>query len=128
MSPLVLLRLEGAFVLLAAGVGYAFLGAPWWLFVVLLLAPDVFMAGYLAGPRLGALVYNAGHTYAVPMALGAVAFGLDHALTGAVALIWTAHVGMDRALGYGLKHPSGFHDTHLRSPSSDGGGLITASG
>jgi hypothetical protein len=29
------------------------------------------------------------------------------------ALIWLAHIGMDRALGYGLKYPTTFKDTHL---------------
>lgn len=119
MSPPSVLRLEGALVLFAAVVGYAFLGTSWWLFLVLLLVPDGFMVGYLAGPRLGALIYNLGHTYAVPMGLGAAAVSLEHALIGAPALIWAAHVGMDRALGYGLKYPSGFHDTHLRSPGSE---------
>jgi hypothetical protein len=62
---------------------------------------------------VGALVYNVGHTYALPLALGAIGAGLSNALVGAVALIWSAHIGMDRALGYGLKQPSGFYDTHL---------------
>lgn len=120
MSPLVLLRLEGAVVPFAAVAGYAFVGASWWLFLALLLVPDAFMAGYLIGPRLGALVYNAGHTYLVPIVLGGMALGVDHALLGAVALIWTAHIGMDRALGYGLKQMSGFWDTHLRPPEGEG--------
>ena len=120
MSPLVLLRLEGLFVLLAAVFGYALLGASWGLFLALLLVPDVFMLGYLVGPRFGALVYNAGHTYAVPILLGAAAVGLSSPFTGGLALIWATHVGLDRALGYGLKSPSGFHDTHLRSSGSDG--------
>ena len=29
------------------------------------------------------------------------------------AAILIAHVGMDRAVGYGLKLPGSFHDTHL---------------
>ena len=119
MSPVLLLRLEGILVLVAAVFGYSLLSASWWLFLALLLVPDVFMLGYLAGPRLGALLYNAGHTYAVPILLGAVAVGLGSAFVGALALIWTAHIGMDRALGYGLKHPSGFHDTHLSHSGSE---------
>ena len=119
MSSRRLLRLEGALVFIAAVTGYAWLGASWGLFAVLLLAPDVFMAGYLAGPRLGALVYNVGHTYAVPIGIGAVALGTSSVLLGAGALIWAAHIGMDRAMGYGLKHPSGFHDTHLSDPSGE---------
>lgn len=119
MSPLRLLRLEGALVFLAATGAYGLLGTPWWLFLTLLLAPDVFMIGYLPGPRTGALLYNLGHTYLVPLILGALAFGLGTPILGAIALIWTAHIGMDRALGYGLKRPSGFNDTHLsREPTT----------
>lgn len=119
MSPRSLLRLEGAVILAAAVFGYAVLGASWWLFFTLLLVPDVFMVGYLAGPRPGALVYNVGHTYALPISIGAIGVGVESVLVGAVALIWIAHIGMDRALGYGLKRPSGFHDTHLSRSESD---------
>jgi hypothetical protein len=119
MTPRLLLRLEGGLVLLAAITAYAAVGASWGLFAALLLAPDVFMAGYLAGPVVGARLYNAGHTYAVPLALGAAAYGLGIGLLGSVALIWTAHIGMDRALGYGLKHARGFHHTHLSAPSEE---------
>ena len=61
-----------------------------------------------------------GHTYVIPVVLGITALGLDHALLGAVALIWMAHVGIDLALGYGLRKRGGFLDTHL-SPSEDEG-------
>jgi hypothetical protein len=116
-SPRSLLRLEGALVLFAAAGAYAATGLSWWLFAGLLLVPDVAMLGYGAGPRVGAAVYNAAHTYAGPLLLGGAALGLGHTLLGGVALIWVAHVGMDRALGYGLKHPTGFHDTHLSGPA-----------
>lgn len=113
MSPRFLLRLEGLCVLLATVALYASADHSWWLFAGLLLAPDLFMVGYLAGPRLGAFVYNASHTYVVALGLGALGYALALPLASALALIWAAHIGMDRALGYGLKRPSGFHDTHL---------------
>ena len=91
--------------------------ASWGLFAALLLAPDLFMVGYLSGARLGAALYNAAHTYVGPLALGGLALGLGRPLLGGIALIWAAHVGMDRALGFGLKHPTGFHDTHLSGPA-----------
>jgi hypothetical protein len=81
--------------------------------VVLILAPDLFMLGYLGGPRLGATLYNLGHTWLLPGILavvgiiGGASFALD------VALIWFGHIGVDRLLGYGLKLPTGFQDTHL---------------
>jgi hypothetical protein len=34
-------------------------------------------------------------------------------IAGSVALIWLAHIGFDRALGYGLKYKAGFGFTHL---------------
>jgi hypothetical protein len=120
-----LLRLEGILTFLAAVAVYGWLGASWGLFALLLLAPDVFMAGYLAGPRLGAHLYNVGHTYVLPAALGAAALWMGGSLLGTLALIWIAHIGMDRALGYGLKSPSGFHDTHLSPVSSSPDGSRT---
>ena len=106
-----LLRLEGLAVLAAAVGLYAAGGHGWVLFLVLFLAPDLSFAGYLAGPRLGAAAYNTAHSYLGPVLLGAGSL-LQPELRP-FALIWGAHVGFDRALGYGLKYASGFHDTHL---------------
>ena len=111
--PLLLLRLEGAGVFLAALVLYAALDASWWLFALLILAPDLGMLFYLAGRRAGASGYNATHTYLAPLALGAAAFHVAAPLGEAVAVIWAAHIGFDRALGYGLKYPESFGRTHL---------------
>lgn len=106
------LRLEGAAVLVAALVAYAAVDASWLVFAALLLAPDLAMLGYLAGPRAGATAYNALHVYVGPAAL--MAAGLAGvAWSIPVALVWLAHIGMDRALGYGLKLPTGFRETHL---------------
>lgn len=113
-----LLRLEGLFVLAAAIVAYRAADYSWWLFVTTLLAPDLFMIGYLAGPRIGALLYNAGHTYLVPIGLGVAGYLGALPLVGALALIWAVHIGMDRALGFGLKSPSSFSDTHLSEPDA----------
>ncbi|MFB6230981.1 MAG: DUF4260 domain-containing protein [Salinibacter sp.] len=111
-----LLRLEGVFVLAAAVTVYGATTHSWWLFAAALLAPDLFMTGYWAGPRVGALLYNTGHTYLVPIGLAAAGYLGASPLAGALALIWVAHIGMDRALGFGLKSPSGFSDTHLSEP------------
>lgn len=109
-----MLRLEGlALFLLAAGL-YAAAGGPWWLFLLLFLAPDLAFLAYLAGPRIGAGVYNAAHSLIGPLAFGAAGFYLAAAPPLLwVALIWLAHTGIDRALGFGLKYASGFADTHL---------------
>ena len=85
----------------------------WLLFALLLLAPDVGMLGYAAGPRVGAFTYNAVHATVGPAALAVVGILADSSVALSVALVWFAHIGMDRALGYGLKHTSDFRDTHL---------------
>ncbi len=114
------LRVEGAAVFLLCVVTYAHLGASWGLAALLFLAPDLSMAGYLAGPRVGARSYNLAHSYALAVGLGLLAQVLDQSLLLALALILAAHIGFDRALGYGLKLPEGFHATHLGRIGRDG--------
>jgi hypothetical protein len=117
------LRAEGFAVLLLSTLLYAQHGGGWLLFALLLLAPDLSLAGYAVGPETGARVYNLFHSYTLPLLLAAAALALGHALLVAIALVWTSHIGLDRMLGYGLKLPSGFHDTHLgrigRAPSAE---------
>jgi len=112
-TPLILLRLEGAVVLLAATLAYSRLGAGWGLFAGLFLVPDLSMLGYLGGRRLGAACYNAGHTYLAPAALAALGVAASIPMLLGIACIWIAHIGLDRLLGYGLKYPTSFGETHL---------------
>ena len=107
------LRLEGAAVLLAAVAAYHAGGLRWSVFALLFLVPDLSLLGYLAGPRTGALAYNLAHSYVAPLLLGALGLAGGPNLLVGYALIWCAHVGFDRALGYGLKSPAGFRLTHL---------------
>ncbi len=109
-----MLRIEGAAVLAAALAGYAHAGGSWLLLLVLFFAPDLAMLGYLAGPRIGSIAYDAVHTYALPVPLLAAGVLAGNALLIHLALIWLAHIGMDRLLGYGLKYATGFKDTHLQ--------------
>jgi hypothetical protein len=111
--PAVMLRIEGATLLAASVILYGVNGGSWWLFALLLLAPDVSMLGYLAGPRVGAAAYNAFHCYPLPAALGIVGLLAGAPLAVGVALVWFAHIGMDLAIGYGLKYPTGFRDTYM---------------
>ena len=106
-------HLEGAGVALACGILYGQSGGSWMLFAALLLVPDLMMLGYLAGPRVGAALYNLGHTYIGPLALAGIGAWTGTQTPLLIGLIWGAHTGMDRALGYGLKYPIGFKDTHL---------------
>ena len=112
-KPLAFLRVD-ALVLLAAGIaGFFALDEPWWLLPLLLLAPDLFMVGYARSTKTGALLYNLAHSYALPAVVGAAGIATDSTVAQAVALIWFAHIGMDRVLGFGLKYDTDFKDTHL---------------
>jgi hypothetical protein len=113
VHPRVFLRVEGLAALAVAVGAYLTLDGPLWLFLVLALAPDLSMAAYLAGPRVGSLGYNLVHTYTLPLALGGVGFWTDAHVAMLVAAIWAAHIGADRVAGYGLKFETGFGDTHL---------------
>jgi hypothetical protein len=107
-----LLRLEGLAVLAAACAAYAQTGASWVLFAALFLAPDLSFFAYAGGKSFGAAVYNAVHTYASPLLLLIAGLLLYPGFTP-YCLIWIAHIGLDRAAGYGLKYGSGFGHTHL---------------
>src|SRR5690606_8154764 len=112
--PLLLLRLEGAAVLALSALLYAGSGGGWLRFLLLFFVPDLSMLAYLGGPAVGAAVYNAAHAYVGPLALAALSIATGSAELGlGVGLIWTAHIGFDRMLGYGLKYASAFADTHL---------------
>ncbi len=112
-TPKTILRMEGGAVLMAALAGYAALGGGWGMFALLFLAPDLSMLGYLGGRRLGAAAYNLGHSYASPAILAACGVGLAQPQLVPLALIWCAHIGFDRLLGYGLKYADAFGHTHL---------------
>jgi hypothetical protein len=109
----IMLRLEGLTLFAMMVVLYAHWGASWWLFALLFLAPDLSFIAYLAGPKIGALVYNAVHSYMAPAALVFGSLALTAPLLLSIATIWLAHIGIDRSLGYGLKYSAGFALTHL---------------
>ena len=119
LRPRFLLHAEGGVALALTVIAYAREGSGWLLFGLLLLAPDVGMLGYLAGPRAGAVTYNLMHTYALALPLAAYGFLADNTAATAIGLIWTAHIAMDRLLGFGLKYSSGFKDTHLGRMKDD---------
>ena len=112
-APRLILRSEGLVVLAASLWGYRHFGAPMLLVPLVLFLPDLFMLGYVASKRVGAAIYNTGHSYLAPAALWLVAVVIESPGTKAAALVWAAHIGMDRALGYGLKYPDSFRNTHL---------------
>jgi hypothetical protein len=112
--PAWLLRVEEAGLLTAAVLLYVHFHFSWLLFGVLFLAPDLFMLGYLMNSRTGAAIYNLGHVLFVPLGLFFVAYGGHRPVLMSISIIWAAHIAFDRLLGYGLKYPEHFKDTHLQ--------------
>ena len=107
------LRIEWACVALVAAAVFATMGGSWLLFAILVLAPDLSMCFYLAGPRIGAFAHNLVHALIAPTVLAGIAWVADSTIAMQIALIWAFHIAVDRALGYGLKLPTSFQDTHL---------------
>lgn len=109
----VLVRLEWLALFAAATALYAWSGGSWTFFLILFLAPDLSMLGYLAGPCLGAFAYNLLHTLVWPLGLLLLGVAAGQALALELGAVWMAHIGLDRTLGYGLKASTGFHDMHM---------------
>jgi hypothetical protein len=109
----VVLRLEGLCVLIAASIAYSKFGLSWGTFALFFLTPDISLFGYLAGPKVGAISYNLAHSYIGAVACLVAGVVLPAPTILGVGLTWCAHIGFDRALGYGLKYSDGFSFTHL---------------
>jgi hypothetical protein len=112
-APKIILRLEALAVLVGASAAYAQFGNGWLFFAILFLVPDISMLGYLIGKKTGAATYNIGHSYILPALIGAFGVAFSQPIAVAIALIWIAHIGFDRLLGYGLKYDTAFAHTHL---------------
>jgi hypothetical protein len=113
-TPRLLLRLEGVVLAGAALAVYLHLDYSVLALIALLAAVDLSLAGFIAGPRVGTLTYNLAHTTALPLVLGAIGVLVDSPIMVQVGLAWLAHIGVDRAFGFGLKYPREFSDTHLQ--------------
>jgi len=112
--PSILLRTEEFILLIATLFAYQHLHYSWLLFAILFLTPDLFMLGYLLNTRAGAAAYNLAHTLTLPLTLLLASYIQHWRLALELDLIWTAHIAFDRLLGYGLKYPTYFKDTHLQ--------------
>jgi Domain of unknown function (DUF4260) len=107
------LRLEAFVVFAGAVLVWIALDGGWASFALMFFLPDLSFAAYLLGSRVGSMVYNLTHSYAIPAVLAITGAALDQASVILAGSLWTAHIGFDRALGFGLKYPTGFSDTHL---------------
>ncbi|HLS66305.1 MAG TPA: DUF4260 domain-containing protein [Pseudogracilibacillus sp.] len=108
-----ILHVEGTIVFLLTIYFYFSLQLNWLIFFILLFAPDLAMVGYLKNVKFGSIIYNLVHTYTLPAIMLVSSLQLQHDFVFMLSLIWIAHIGMDRMLGFGLKYPTHFHDTHL---------------
>ena len=112
-TPSFFLRAESLAIFIAATALYLHFGGNWLYFLALFLAPDVGMAGYLLNPRAGSATYNITHSYLLPIAVAGILYASQTSFA-LYSLVWIAHIGFDRAIGFGLKYPTGFKDTHMQ--------------
>jgi Domain of unknown function (DUF4260) len=108
-----LLKLEGAAIFLFALMAYEFMGFPWGFFILVFFIPDLAFFAYFHSPKLGAIIYNIMHAYILPLLLFAYGFFVSSSIANQLAIVWIAHIGFDRALGFGLKYARGFRYTHF---------------
>ena len=113
MKPKLLLHIEGGAILAATCIIYHHLHGSWLWFALLFLVPDISMFGYMINKKVGAMAYNFAHTYTIPILLSLALWFFGQTSHVWLALIWIAHIGCDRLLGFGLKYETAFKDTHL---------------
>lgn len=124
----VVLRVEGLALFLAATVMFGLVHGRWSRYGLLFLAPDLSFVFYLVGPRAGTVAYNTLHSTIGPLLLGLAGYTSGMSWAGPIALIWLAHIGFDRAAGFGLKYTSAFADTHLGITGTGGTGKAGKTG
>lgn len=117
----------GTVALLAVVAAVVLYPAWWWVLLAAFLVFDLSMVGYARSTTAGAASYNLVHNYAFPALAGLTALVTEPSFPGAstaagvLACAWAFHVGVDRALGYGLKMPDAFRHTHLGHIGKDPG-------
>ena len=107
------LKLEEVFMFGLSVFLFSRLDYEWWWYPVLILAPDLSMVGYLMNPRVGSITYNFIHHKALGIGIFVLGVILANQLLQLTGLILFGHSSMDRSLGYGLKYPDSFQNTHL---------------
>lgn len=107
------LHLDGLLMLIFGVVIYGILRLHWGLFAAFLLAPDLFMLGYLVNNKAGAFVYNLGHLLLWPVSFSLLGLILGSEVLLSLGIIWLCHIGMDHAFGYGFKFTDSFKHTHI---------------
>jgi hypothetical protein len=113
MNPRLLLHLEGAAVLIVSLLSYHWSHGSWLQFAFLFLLPISRCSATPPILRWERSRTNAVHTYVGPLVLAGYSFGSNRPAMFSLSLIWIAHIGLDRMLGFGLKYPTRFNDTHM---------------
>lgn len=89
------------------------LGFDWWLYVILLFLPDISIAGYMFGNKVGTAIYNLFHHKAVAVAIALSGLYLGNNVVVLAGLVLFGHSSFDRIFGFGLKFPDNFNHTHM---------------
>ena len=94
---------------------YAFgtLDFPWWLYLLLILLPDLGILGYFHSPRTGAATYNIFHHKGIAILLWLIGGYWQFPWMELTGIILFGHSSLDRIFGFGLKYPEDFKNTHL---------------
>lgn len=108
-----LIRLEEMMIFVLSGYLFSLLDYGWWLFLVLLLTPDLGMMGYAINKKIGAIIYNIVHHRGLQLMIYFIGLMLDLRIMMLIGVILFAHSSLDRVFGYGLKYKDDFKHTHL---------------
>lgn len=107
------LKLEEALMMILGIVLFSELSLSWWWFIGLFFAPDLGMIGYAVNPKAGAITYNIMHHKGIAVAIYLAGWYINNEIAMFVGALLFAHSAFDRMLGYGLKYPDAFTNTHL---------------
>lgn len=109
-----IIRTEGLTAFLASLYFYNYFAGSWLLFIALFFAPDISLFGYLRDNKTGSVIYNSVHNYILAFVVIMSGIVMVNSNLTSIGLILSAHVGMDRFLGFGLKYPAGIKNTHIQ--------------
>ncbi len=113
-QPKLFSHLNGLALFIGSVVAFGVVSGDWLAFILLLLVPDLFMLGYMANTKIGAWIYNFGHSYVLAIPVIVVGVALDHNTILSIGIILMAHIGMDQVAGYGYKYGDAeFSHTHM---------------
>jgi hypothetical protein len=108
-----ILKLEEAGMFCLSLILFNMLGYSWWLYMSLILLPDISILAYLINTKTGAVCYNIFHHKGLAIVIymiGIYSFNYIFILSG---IIIFGHSSIDRLFGFGLKYFDSFKHTNL---------------